>query len=404
VTFDPAGTQIVSGGLDGSLRVWDAVGGLPIPAGQGAEVRTVAFRPNENGSAHDDEIASGGTNGTVMLWNPRTGAPTGRLGNPSNDYEHTVNTLAYSPSGDRILTGGQDGALHLWDLSTLTKAPRTRDAPDLQAEVPAPIRGVAFNTDGTLAISSDMQGNLKLWDGRTLAPLGEATFNVEGPDGPVPLQWWSVAFSRTGQVATGSGFGGGGLPNLIQVWNVDRSQRPDKVLTRSGEPISGDPGFNVYTVKFDDGDDRDGKIIVAGTNQGTITLWNVPAGDRRGEPMSGDQNAVMSIALAPKHPWMVSGALDGKVRFWDRDKHEPIGTPIEAHGDWVHSVAISPDEQSLVSGGADGTIHLWQAPLYNLTDVVCDKLNSNMSQRQWKQYLPWIPYRQVCPGKPVPEG
>jgi len=120
--------------------------------------------------------------------------------------------------------------------------------------------------------------------------------------------------------------------------------------------------------------------------------------------MSGDQNAVMSIALAPKHPWMVSGALDGKVRFWDRDKHEPIGTPIEAHGDWVHSVAISPDEQSLVSGGADGTIHLWQAPLYNLTDVVCDKLNSNMSQRQWKQYLPWIPYRQVCPGKPVPEG
>ena len=404
VAFNPAGTEIISGGFDGSVRLWDAVGGLPIPANQGTEVRSVAFRPGDGGESHLNEIASGGTNGTVMLWNPSTGAPTGRLGKPSTDYVNSVNTLAYSPAGDRIVTGGSDGALQLWDVSSLPEPGRTRDAPDHRAELKTAIKGVAFNADGTLIVSGDRLGRLMLWDGRTLAPLGQTTFEADVPNGPIPLQVWSVAFGPDGRVASGSGFGPGGeLRNLIQVWDVDRSQPPDRVFTKSGEPIAGAPGYNVYTLKFDD----TGKVIAAGTNQGTITQWDVATGDRVGTPMSGDQNPVMSIALAaksPDRPWMVSGALDGKVRYWDRNKYEPIGTPIDAHSTWVHSVAISPDESKVVSGGADGTIHLWQAPLYNLAEVVCDKLNSNMSHDQWERYLPWIPYREVCPGKPIPGG
>ena len=82
-------------------------------AGHRDTVNSVAFSPDGR------TIASGGGN-TVRLWNVLTGANTRTL----KGYTGTVSSVAFSPDGHTLAAGSYDGAAHLWTLGSLpdTKA------------------------------------------------------------------------------------------------------------------------------------------------------------------------------------------------------------------------------------------------------------------------------------------
>jgi WD40 repeat protein len=65
--------------------------------------------------------------------------------------------LAFSPDGSRVLTGGKDRHLRLWDVETgeliCTFPIRHEDS----------ITCVAFNGDGQLAISGSLDSTARLW-------------------------------------------------------------------------------------------------------------------------------------------------------------------------------------------------------------------------------------------------
>ncbi|MGV0790208.1 nSTAND1 domain-containing NTPase [Mycolicibacterium sp. XJ1819] len=383
VTFNSDTTRIVSGGEDGSVRVWDAVTGLPIPANQGAEVRAVAFRPDGK------LMASGGADGTVKLWDPGAAVATGQLGLPS-DSDRQIDSVAFSPDGGRLVTGAFDGSLQLWDLTKPAPPGGVRGKPDVDVPTGARIMSVAFSPAGSgrpggeLIATGGFDGSLRLWDGHTLGLISEAQ--------STGYQLWSVAFSPDGrQIASGSGFDSAyAETNLIQLWDVEP-------LTRDGDPMKSSSVSNIYSVAFS----PDGKQLASGSSDGTTRLWDVETRQQVGPAMTGDQNAVMSVDFARHDPWIVAGAADGKVRLWNTADQEPIGTPIVGHQNWVRAV-FSPDDKLILSGSADGNLHLWPAP-QKLETFICEKLNSNMSAKQWDETVSsMIPYIKECPGLPVP--
>ncbi len=391
VAFNQDGTRIVSGSVDGSVREWDAVAGLPIPAGNGQEIRAVAFSPDGR------QMASAGTDGTVKLWDAATAAPIGRLGQPSQGHEHAINALAFNPrDGSQVVTGSTDGDVRLWDVrnpqqfKTLAKVnpvgSRLAGKPRIQS--------VAFSPDGSRIVSGGFDSAVRMWDTRTLNPIGAVSAHkVDDQGQPVPYQVWSVAFSPDGgQVVSGSGFDiAGGQNYLIQLWNVEPT------IGANGPPIKGPPGWNVYSVGFS----PDGQRIVSGSFDGTARLWNVSTREEAAPPMSGDQNPVLSVAFAHNHQWIVTGGAGGTARLWDTVNAPPVGMPLEGHQNWVHSVAFSPDDKWILSGSADGNLHLWPAPQH-LADALCGKLTTNMSVKQWSEWVPErIDYEKVCPDLPV---
>ncbi|HKP40677.1 TIR domain-containing protein [Mycobacterium sp.] len=359
------GTRIVSGGWDGSIRVWDVVTGLPTPTNQSA-IKAVAFSPDGR------MMASGGADGTVKLWDSDTAAYRGQLGPvPGAPRQVGINALAFS-GDDRIVTGAMDGSVLLWDVGNPQRQPQKlrRDAPAGLDALPTPrILSVAFSPRASLIAAGGMDGVVRLWDAKTLEPVGARVAHKTGTDGELPYQVWSVAFSDDGsQLVTGSGDDSKGTKtSLVQLWNV----RP---LSENGRAMDAH-AESIYSVAFS----PDGHQVASGGRDGTLSLWDINSRQQQSAPMSIAQNPLLSVAFAHHQPWIATGGDDGKVRLWDisTGTPQPIGTPLEGHKNWVFSVAFSPNDGRILSGSGDGNLHLWLTPA-KLADVICSKIISDL--------------------------
>jgi WD40 repeat protein len=66
------------------------------------------------------------------------------------------------------------------------------------------------------------------------------------------------------------------------------------------------------------------------------------------------------VAFSPDGKLVVSGSWDHTVRLWDAETGAARQT-LEGHSDEVSSVAFSPDGKLVVSGSWDHTVRLWDA-------------------------------------------
>ncbi|KAH7925355.1 WD40 repeat-like protein [Leucogyrophana mollusca] len=83
-----------------------------------------------------------------------------------------------------------------------------------------------------------------------------------------------------------------------------------------------------------------------------ISPTNIPASESRPFPtnvLKGHTQVVQSIAYTPDGRIIVSGSHDGTIRIWQAATGEPLGSPLEAQGLGIWSVAVSPDGKKIVA-------------------------------------------------------
>ena len=170
VAFSPDGQTLVSASSSFSLRtylfggsdkikLWNPKTGdhlLTMPVNKNA-VTSVAFSPD------GQTLASGGstilrtsffpvTGGTIKLWNPKTGDLLRTL-RGDQDFVYSV---AFSPDGQTLASGGGEGTIKLWN-------PKTGDLLRTLRGHDREVWSVAFSPYGqTLASCSDDE-TIKLW-------------------------------------------------------------------------------------------------------------------------------------------------------------------------------------------------------------------------------------------------
>ncbi|WP_399067454.1 nSTAND1 domain-containing NTPase, partial [Streptomyces winkii] len=119
-------------------------------AGHRWPVGSVAFSPD------GDSLATGSDDGTARLWGVESGKVRATF--KSHDESANVSSVAFSPDGDSLATGSDDGTARLWGVES-GKVRATFKSHDESANVSS----VAFSPDGdSLATGSD-DGTARLW-------------------------------------------------------------------------------------------------------------------------------------------------------------------------------------------------------------------------------------------------
>jgi WD40 repeat protein len=302
--------------------------GIAALPGHTGIVFSVAFSPDGT------TLASGGADGTVRLWDVATRRQIGR---PHTRHTRAVHSVAFSPDGTTLASGSADGTVRLWNVATGRQIgePLTGTSGDIES--------VAFSPDGTTLAVGSADGTVRLWDVATGRQIGEPlTF----PRAVIE----SVAFSLDGTtLAIGSTDARG--DGTVWLWDVATGQQ-------LGEPLTGHLRW-VYSLAFS----PDGKTLASGgadvQGNGVVQRWDVTTGHPSGKLLTGPAGIVYSVAFSPDGMTMAGASDDGTVRLWDMATGRQIGPPLTGSAGAVYSVAFSPDGTTLASGGADGTVRLW---------------------------------------------
>ena len=295
--------KLLASAQGNTLKVWDLTTRQEVGALEGHKGPILALA----GTADGSHLASGSADGTIGLWDLKTRR---RLHSFPGDTG-PVRVLAFSPDGRVLASGSSDYTVRLWDVP----GRKLRQVLGKHSWV---VTALAFSPDGKVLASgsgvvdlrtmTSGKGELKLWN----VALGKEQRSLVGHQGMV----LALAFGPDGkQLASG------GLDRTARLWHVP-SGKPLAILEGHTHRVRG--------VLFAAGGTR---LITASEGEqgtGSIKLWDLAA-QQDLLTLHGHDDAVTCLVMPRAGNLLISGSDDGTIKLWE--------LPSGSAPAWVRSLA-----------------------------------------------------------------
>ncbi len=373
-TLSADGRRLATINRDTTISLWSIAEARLLATLQGHTDRVTALAFSPQG----DMLASGADDGAIIAWEAAHGVPLGSM------QAEAVRVLAFSPDGQVLASGNGFRAVRVWELEHFQQVALFRHDDH--------VTRLAFSADGGILASGSKDLSVRLWDMNHLAVEELARFRGEGeirelcfsPDGKQvvfqDLPTISGASVYLGDVASGKqttvvdqedgddlflGFALDGK-GVVSLNNVRRKvytwSPPDPVPVDSLAVEEIESGFPPRVLS------PDGKLLVARTGDDQLGVWSLPLHRRQGA-LRGYNGPVTAVAFSPDGQW-VAGAMAGafygtnKVRLWDAHDYRLLGT-LQSDEPIVGIVCARDGRQLLIASSSG----VWSWDLQTLRDV-----------------------------------
>lgn len=281
-------------------------------------------------------------------------------------HKASVENVAVSSSGERVLTAAENGEVFLWN-------PQTKDVEALE-DVGGSSFGLLFLPDKErflVAHGSSVKGAITCFE------LGNPTKRLFSIDTPAAMN--QLSYSATKAQIVGAGYG------WLCRWDLDDQSLLAKyeieyaplAISRRGSLVvstdrdrrelvirSTDTGKEVARV---DGTEKvrvsaasishDDVFVAFGSERGDISTWQIGSSvpPRKlydwGVP-------IQSLDYAPEKPWLVGGSRNWMIKMSNAYTRKEIAG-FKAHYRPLTTVAFSSDGRFLVTASADKSARIW---------------------------------------------
>ena len=370
LSFTSDGQEIVTVSSEGFLYLWALDGSLL----DNFFIGNIDLSPSINSTtvstSNRQYIVSGNDDGTIHLWElPSQQNSESKLTVLAfQAHQAGISSIILSSDGQQIASGSVDGMIGIWDL-------QGNPLIDQICGHKNQVLAIAISLDNQHIVSGSTDGSICIFDVKNKRAQSFKLCEAE---------ILSIAFSFDGkQIVIGTNDGiiyvrsvkGRPITKLVLGYKKKVSFVAFNSLDGIEERLKSKNAFLDMTfvilagwitensaIKNAQNFNPLHKIstfrkqrIVVGSVDGIIQIWDLN-GNPIGKPFIG-YTSRLSIGFSPDARQIVA-LSDGKLRSWDLEGNL-IKEAFNRHKDGVLSAAFSPNRQMIVSGGNDGTVCLW---------------------------------------------
>ncbi len=338
-------------------------------------------------------------------WDATTGARVGDLlGQPGPPYSTApVSDGIVNPGGTLAAVANGD-KIELWDIRQRTRV-AAFDPGQRQ-----PSASWDPNAAKPILATTGLGGTLALWDVSDEARprlLARVTVPNSAPSGVFAASNFSPAarWSPDGHTIA-VGYLSGRPISLVSVPDAQIQRALGTGSVNLGAAFTSD-SRTVATIQ----------VSLGGNSQ--VVLWDAATGHQRSTTLALPYNA-SNVAFVHGDQWLVTvepaiyreevllgsvtpDQITSRVDVWDLATSQPVGVPINVRSDAVPIDIDHPGGSRLVSGTSfsTGTYLVWDFDPAHWASIACGIAGRNLTQAQWRQYLPGRAYQATCPQWPA---
>lgn len=321
IEFSSDSKRLLTASDDRTARVWgiDDERTLQKLTGHRGKVYCVAFHPNLQ------FIATGGFDYSIRIWHASPELPI----RPTVPHVSDINSIAVSPDGKQIAVGLNNGDVVL--RSTLENGPsRTYN------DKGNPIVSLTYIKKGALLVICDHTGNVQI----RIPLLGGHVFKEVQLHGPTRVQDTAINPTETELVlARGK--------TLVVIDLLGKKPQRIFATTVLNTSVAWSP---------------DGKLMVCGHSDGTISIWDPLKPQSAIFQQDVDErvakNRISDIAFHPRGHQFITVSRDKQLILWDLDRRSPIAS-TDSFTDFAVCVRYTIDGTRIVTAGSDKVVKVW---------------------------------------------